>query len=446
MPPRIRCLVLVKCTRCAFPTLVISSILLCWFQTPALADGPVRVEVRKTADGWRLLRDGKPYFIKGAGGDASKALLAQYGGNTFRTWGAGHLSSDFEDAHKSGLTVIAGLWLGHKPNGFDYHNANQVARQLARCREIVLQYRNDPALLIWAIGNEMEDDEPPGDPAVYQAVENIAAMIKTEDTNHPTMTVFAEVIENKTPLFEKYCPDVDILGINAYASAPTAGQRYRKAGGSRPYIITEFGPPGQWETKKTSWGSVPEASSTGKTDWYRKAYLGGVLADKAFCLGSCAFLWGFKTEASPTWYGMFLPDGSKLAAVDTMSELWTGKPVANPCPQINSLKLAEAVDHTDRGAIVHAQLDATSSNDDPIQVTWELQHDLYHYRGAPDNEEDASPIPGAIVGTSDKGATIKMPTNPGSYRLYAYVRTGHSGSAVANLCLSVRGSGFRVQG
>ena len=31
----------------------------------------VRVEVVKAGDGWQLNRDGKPFFIKGAGGDAS---------------------------------------------------------------------------------------------------------------------------------------------------------------------------------------------------------------------------------------------------------------------------------------------------------------------------------------------------------------------------------------
>jgi hypothetical protein len=401
------------------------------------ADGPVRVEVVKTDEGWQLLRDGKPWFIKGIGGDASKQLLVQYGGNTFRTWGAEHLATALPDAQKLGLTVIAGMWLGHKPQGFDYHNPDQVKAQLDRCRETVRRYRNEPALLIWAIGNEMEDDETPGDPAVYKAIEDIAVMIKKEDPNHPTMTVFAEVIENKTPLFEKYCPDVDILGINAYASAATAGERYRKAGGTKPFVITEFGPPGQWETKKTSWGAVPELTSTEKTDWYRKTYVQGVLGEKKLCLGSCAFLWGFKSEASPTWYGMFLSDGSKVAAVDTMTELWTGKPPPNPCPTIRSLKLADGDGRVNAGAVIHAQLNASSANDDPIKVTWELQRDAHH--GADEGAGNVSAFPAAIVNATDKSADVKMPTADGGYRLYAYVRTAHSGSATANLCLFVNG-------
>ena len=54
--------------------------------------------------------------------------------------------------------MTAGIWLGHKDQGFDYHNPQQVADQLESVRQTVLKYRNAPALLVWGIGNEMEND------------------------------------------------------------------------------------------------------------------------------------------------------------------------------------------------------------------------------------------------------------------------------------------------
>jgi len=407
------------------------------FQTTALAETPVRVEVVKTADGWQLLRGGKPYLIKGVGGDAPKQWLAQYGGNTFRTWGADRLATDLEEARQSGLTVIAGLWIGHKRQGFDYHNAERVKGQLEGAREVVRASHNDSALLAWAIGNEMENDEPPGDPAVWQAIEDIAAMIKKEDPNHPTMTVIAELGADKIPQLNKYCPDIDIIGINSYAGGASLGERYKAAGGTKPYVITEFGPPGQWETERKPWGGVVEMTSTEKMEWYRRTYLGSVVAEKGLCFGSCAFAWGYKREATATWYGMFLPDGSKVAAVDAMSELWTGKPVSNPCPRINSLKLAEGDGRGETGAVVHVLLDAKSVNGDPIKVTWELQRDMFRYQVAAEGAAGASGIPDAIFNATDKSAYVKLPTSGGGYRLYAYVRTPHNGSAAANLCLFV---------
>src|SRR6266700_1392906 len=65
---------------------------------------PLRVQVTKSGSGWQLLRDGKPYFIKGGGGGGPKDLLAQLGGNSFRTWGVGDdTQSQLDQAQKLGL-------------------------------------------------------------------------------------------------------------------------------------------------------------------------------------------------------------------------------------------------------------------------------------------------------------------------------------------------------
>src|ERR1035441_5530973 len=79
------------------------------FPNTTLADDtPVRVAVVKTAGGWQLLRGGKPYFIKGVGGDASKEWLAQYGGNSFRVWGVDRLATRSEE-HTSELQSLRHL-------------------------------------------------------------------------------------------------------------------------------------------------------------------------------------------------------------------------------------------------------------------------------------------------------------------------------------------------
>jgi hypothetical protein len=264
-------------------------------------------------------------------------------------------------------------------------------------------------------------------------------MIKKEDPHHPTMTVVAELGDDKIPQLHKYCPDIDVVGLNSYAGGSTLGERYQTLGGTKPYVITEFGPPGQWEMQKKPWGGVTELTSTEKADWYRKTYVQSVLGKKGLCLGSYAFLWGFKREATATWYGMFLPDGSKVAAADTMSELWTGKPLTNLCPRINSLKLAEGDGRVVTGAVVHALLDAGSVNGDPIKVTWELHSDRFRYQIDAEAASGVPEFPGAIVKATDKEIELKMPEVGGGYRLYAYVRTAHSGAATANLSLYVDG-------
>ena len=140
----------------------------------------IPVEVVELEDGgWQLLRGGKPYFIQGAGGSASKEALAEAGGNTFRTWGVGpDLGEQLDEAHRLGLAVVVGHWLGHERHGFDYDDLDAVSEQFERVRNDVLAYKDHPALLMWAIGNEVEGFEEGDSPAIWSHVQALAAMVK----------------------------------------------------------------------------------------------------------------------------------------------------------------------------------------------------------------------------------------------------------------------------
>ena len=153
----------------------------------------IPVELRRTDTGWRLLRGGEPFFIRGAGGSGSLQQLAAAGANSVRTWGADDIDALLDEAHALGLSVTVGIWLGHERHGFDYNDEIQVRDQLERARAAVLRYRDHPALLLWGIGNEMEGFEDGDDPAIWAAVNDVAAMVKELDPAHPTMTVTADI-------------------------------------------------------------------------------------------------------------------------------------------------------------------------------------------------------------------------------------------------------------
>src|SRR5206468_12681873 len=129
-------------------------------------------------------------------------------------------------------------------------------------------------------------------------------LAKKLDPNHPTMTIVAEIGGDRVKNIHRLCPDIDVVGINSYGGVASLPERYQKAGGVKPYVITEFGPPGVWETQKNAWGAAPELTSTQKAELYRQAYLKAIVAPKGLCLGGYAFLWGHKQEATATWFGM----------------------------------------------------------------------------------------------------------------------------------------------
>ena len=398
---------------------------------------PIPVSLQKTAGGAQLLRDGKPYQIKGAGGSGDWALLARYGGNSVRTWGVDDLAKQLDQAQKLGLTVTAGIWLGHTEHGFNYDDTKQVADQFERAKAAIDQFKNHPALLMWGIGNEMEGNKATTDPKMWAAVQQIAAYAHKVDPNHPTMTVTADIGADKVPSVNKFCPDIDILGINSYGGATSIPDRYRTAGGVKPYVLTEFGPAGSWEIGKTSWGAPLEPTSSQKAESYAGAW-NAAIKNQPLALGGYAFTWGNKQEATATWFGMLLPDGEPLGAADAMSRVWTGKAPPESAPVIESYKL-QGADKVKPGALVNADLKVSDPDGDPIKVEWILRGDLMIAGSNGDAEAAPPTYPDAIIKGDNNGAQIKMPQIGGAYRLFAYARDGKKGAAVANIPLFVEG-------
>lgn len=397
---------------------------------------PAAVKVVPKGDGWQLLRNGEPYVIKGVGGHQHLDQLAAAGGNSIRTWSAENLQPILDQAHKQGLTVSVGLWLGHERHGFDYNNADQVAGQYAAVQQAITKFKDHPAVLMWGIGNEMEGYAAGDNAAIWSAINNLAVMAKRIDPHHPTMTVVAEIGGDRVKNIHRLCPDIDIVGINSYGGAATLPRRYREAGGTKPYVITEFGPPGMWEVTKNAWGAAPELTSTQKADAYKATYVANVTKNADRCLGSYAFLWGQKQEATATWFGLLLPDGSRTGGVDALSELWTGKVPANRCPAIKTLA-ADGEARVKPGSTITVRLDAEDPDKDALDVKWILQAEATSFGVGGDAEAAPPTFPDAIVKSSKQSAELHMPADGGGYRLFAYIRDGHGGAAVGNVPLFV---------
>ena len=403
----------------------------------AMADA-IPVELRHTDQGWQLLRGGKPYIIRGAGGDASLEQLAAAGANSVRTWGADDIGKLLDTAHALGLSVTVGIWLGHERHGFDYDNKNQVREQLERARQTVLRYKDHPAVLLWGIGNEMEGFDAGDNPAIWRAVNDIAAMVKQLDPHHPTMTVTAEIGGERIAALNECCPAIDIHGINSYGGALSLAERYRNAGGTRPYVLTEFGPLGPWEIPKTAWGATYEPTSTEKATFYRRSYEQAVLRAPGLALGSYVFFWGAKVEVTPTWFGMFLDDGARLGAVDAMTKLWSGQSPANRVPTVEPL-VFKGETQVDPGAEVRVRAVVADPEKGAVNVRWVLRRDPVD--NAPGGDARPMPVdmPGAVLEGNKDGARVRMPEDPGPYRLFLYAYDQAGGAATANLPLLVKG-------
>lgn len=408
-----------------------------------LSPVPVQVEFTE-GSGWNLLRGGQPYSILGAGGEGSLELLAMSGGNSGRTWGVdGNTRRRLDEAHQHGLSMAVGIWLEHSQSGFDYSDTAAVETQFHKVIQAVESLKNHPAVLLWGLGNEMEGFESGDNPDLWRHVEALAAKIKQIDPNHPTMSVIAEVTEAKITAIHRHCPSLDIVGINSYGGCETVGQRYQKAGGTKPYVITEFGPIGTWEVPKNNIDAIIEPTSSEKAEMYRRSYQ-VMKQDTSLCLGGYAFLWGHKQEGTATWFGMLMPSGNKLSAVDTMTELWTGKPPPNPCPAIQPLEI-DGPNDVSPNTTVRVRLNTSHPKGAKLHVVWTLMGEADSYITGGHFQEAPPSFDSAILKSDTSGATVQMPEQSGLYRLYADVDDGQGSSATANIPIRVTGEDMQFE-
>jgi hypothetical protein len=395
----------------------------------------------KDCDGkFTLMVKGTPFEVKGVAGVDGLDKAAAAGANSFRTWGVEDVQRTVDGkplldyALEHGLYVTVGLWVEHERHGFSYQNKVQVQRQRDRIRAGVRACKNHPAVLMWGLGNEMEGlDYTASNAYIWKELNVLAGIVKEEDPNHPVMTVIALPLEQKIKDIQTYYPALDILGINAYGGAVTIPETLRTEKWSRPVVLTEFGPFGQWEVAKTSWGAPVEPTSTEKAAYYLKAYDTVRKGTQGLFLGSYAFFWGSKHEATPTWYGMFLASGEKLASVDIMTEVWTGSAPANRCPVVSSLEWSGARNPIAAGAVQQAKVTACDPENDVLKFEWIVMAENAEYKAGGDQENTPPVIPGLILKEEPGQVTFKAPSVPGAYRLYVYVRDGKGSAATANV-------------
>ncbi|MGI4867533.1 MAG: glycoside hydrolase family 2 TIM barrel-domain containing protein [Janthinobacterium lividum] len=397
--------------------------------------GPIKVTVRQRAGSYELLRAGKPYFVKGAGGSQYPDRIAAYGGNSIRTWSTVGADKVLAAAHQNNLTVMLGLDVVRERHGFDYNDTAAVATQLRRLRGEVLRYKNDPAVLLWGIGNELNLDYT--NPKVWNAVNDIARMIHAVDPNHPTTTVLAGASKKEIDYVKSRCPAVDILSINTYAGLATLPQQVHEAGWTGPYLVTEWGPTGHWECAQTPWKAPVEETSSQKAAVYKSRYEASIAQDRAHCLGSYVFLWGQKQERTPTWYGLFTEAGEETEVMDVLQYEWSSRYPKNRAPHIDVLTL-EGKTATEAVTLKPGQSAAVrASVSDPDRdlptYQWELLPESSDLKQGGDRESRPTPIP--ILVESDKYGQgwFHVPTQPGAYRLFVYAHDGHGNVATGNV-------------
>lgn len=394
----------------------------------------IPVEVVQTAGGYTLHRGGEPYYIRGAGGHDNLDELLVLGGNSIRTWSAEDADEILDAAHEKGLTVMFGLWVQHERHGFNYDDEAAVQAQLNHFRNIVTKYKDHPALLLWGVGNEV--DLFYSNTKVWDAVQDIAAMIHEVDPNHPTSTVTAGIDSTEIYLIKTKAPDIDIFACNTYGDLYKTPSNIIKYGWDGPFIIAEWGPNGHWEVEKTEWGAPIEQTSIEKAESYGSRYGNYIAAYRDKCIGSYVFLWGQKQETTSTWYGLFTEGGNPTEPLDRLYAAWQGREPENAAPSITSLTLDNRTGvnsiYLKAEDVYEASLTFTDDQND-VDVDWFVYSESTAQSAGGDFEESIPPVLGLFSRRGDDYARFRAPEEEGAYRLYVFITDNAGKVAYANI-------------
>ena len=186
-------------------------------------------------------------------GDAK--LLKDLGVNTLRTYHHVFDKELFRRLHKEdGFYILCGDLLGGYTvgsgalwtNGTDYTDPKQQQTMLDSVRAMVEDLKGEPYILMWVLGNENiygVGNNSPGHPeAFYEMVNRAAKLIHQLDPSRPVALANGDLLDLN--IIQEKCPDVDVMGANAYRGEQGFGRHFFSAVRSmldKPVLITEYG-------------------------------------------------------------------------------------------------------------------------------------------------------------------------------------------------------------
>ena len=319
---------------------------------PTPANTPSVVKVTGSQGNWGLSVNGAPYYVKGvtygpANTDASHYLpqIADTGANTVRTWGTD--STDTADllnaADANGVKVIMGFWLSQSE---DYiTDATDETNDLNNIVSLVNQYKSNGGVLMWDVGNEVMNSlsstysgtQLTNERIAYaQYVEKVVDAIHAADPNHPVTSTDAWV--GAWPYYKQYTPDLDLMAVNSYGAACGVQSAWQSGGYTKPYILTEAGPSGEWEVPNDANGvpleDTDQASTQGyATDWNCVTGATGV------ALGATLFNYGVENDFGGIWFNFTTGDLRRNSYYE-LNALYGGKNAVNQAPVISSMSIS----------------------------------------------------------------------------------------------------------
>ncbi|MFI9152261.1 discoidin domain-containing protein [Streptomyces sp. NPDC053367] len=414
--------------------------------TPPPATGAVKVE--GSQGDWRLTVGGQPYTVKGVTWGPSTADAPAHlpgvramGANTIRTWGTdGSTEPLLDAAAANGIRVINGFWL--QPGGgpgsggcVDYLTdtayKNAVLTEVARW---VDAYKGHPATLMWNVGNEsvlglqncyggsqLETQRN----AYTGFVNDVAREIHGLDPAHPVTSTDAWT--GAWPYYRRNAPDLDLYAVNAYRNVCKVRQDWTDGGYTKPYLITETGPAGEWEVPDDANGVPDEPTDVQKANGYTSAW-NCVTGHRGVALGATLFHYGTEHDFGGVWFNL-LPGGLKRLSYHAVKQAYTGSTAGADTPPVISGMTVDEASSAPAGGEFTVRADVRDPDGDP--VTYKVFLSGVYASG------DKRLVPAQWRATGNGTFAVTAPQQLGVWKVYVQAEDGHGNAGIETRSVKV---------
>jgi hypothetical protein len=397
------------------------------------------VFIKNTEKGFQFYRNGKPFYIKGASGNSHLRELAEIGGNTIRVYDTINIRQILNEAQKYNLAVIIDIYLPKYNANDRYKNEGNISILKQNIKELVIKYRNHPALLMWNLGNELKYPIVLLKNDFIFTFNDLIDIIHKEDPDHPVSTTVFSMRE----LYAIYLnsPELDVIGFNVFGALEGLIPKLSKLFNfikPIPYFISEWGSSGPWEQEKTIWGASYEPSSRKKSEQVKERY-GAFLSSNGECLGNLVFYWGQKQENTPTWFSIFDDYGRKSQTYYELQNLWKNQSVnISPTPQVRHMLINDLLAKDQLVYVPNetkqAEVIMLGKMDSTLRYKWEIYEEDWTYgTGAFSKKRKVKKIDGRFDHLEKNKATFRVPAIEGPYRIFAYVYDKKNNFASVNV-------------
>lgn len=400
-----------------------------------------KVSVARTGSGYRILKDGEPFHVKGATvGEGHWKAFKQAGGNTIRIYNPDDLGAKLDLADSLGLYVAVDIPIPRYENEGRFFEDSLLVGQITRQIEaMVTEYRDHPALLFWVLGNEVQYPDLFRGKDFVELYNSWISLIHHLDPEHPVTTTVAGMRRWTTLSMYWRSPGLDFISINLFGAIGNLEARMRSISSiyKGPIMISEWGVNGPWEAREyTSWGAPLEETSTKKAEQYLERYHQIMDLDSQRVLGSFFFYWGQKEERTPTWFSAYLADGSPTQIVHEMPAILKGVKTNYSGPKLGYILLEGLGAPSSVTLSPNKEVTASIHDADPdpshLQARWELRPENWYQR--PDENWDTTAvIPLEFRDLGPGRVQFQAPKEEGPYRLYLYLRDTVGNVACANI-------------